>query len=241
LANLLDNAVRYGHGHPIQVRLQRLGDEALVEVRDSGIGIEREELARIFDRFERGGKSRRAGGLGLGLYLTEQIVRAHGGQVHVRSDQEQGTQFTLTLPLVAVSAQRKDISPPPAERTPLAGRVLVVEDDADVRTAIADVLTEEGYEVSLASNGQEALESLRSGSAPVMILLDLWMPVLDGWQFREAQLADPAIAGIPVIIMSGTVPEPPLPGIRETLKKPIRIQQLLSAVTEVASEAKPAG
>ena len=87
-----------------------------------------------------------------------------------------------------------------------AKAVLLVEDDIDVREAVADTLDEAGYRVSPARNGQEALDMLRSGAVqPRVILLDLMMPVMDGWQFREEQLRDPALASIPVVALSAHV------------------------------------
>jgi len=82
--------------------------------------------------------------------------------------------------------------------------VLVVEDDEDIREVLATILQESGYSVIIAKNGEEALQQLRSGTfRPCVILLDLWMPVMDGRQFREEQLKDAALAGIPVVAFSG--------------------------------------
>jgi CheY-like chemotaxis protein len=83
--------------------------------------------------------------------------------------------------------------------------VLVVEDDEDIRDVITALLQELGYSVVVARNGQEALQRLRSGiSRPCVILLDLWMPVMDGWQFRQEQQKDASLAAIPVVALSGT-------------------------------------
>ena len=80
--------------------------------------------------------------------------------------------------------------------------ILVVEDDQDVRDALATVLETEGYSVAKAADGQEALGQLRAASAPCVILLDLYMPVMNGWAFRDEQLRDPKLASIPVIVVS---------------------------------------
>ena len=82
--------------------------------------------------------------------------------------------------------------------------VLIVEDDDDLRQAIADVLEDEGHMVRTARNGREALDYLNAHPAPCMILLDLMMPVMTGDQFRSAQLADPALASVPVVVMSAS-------------------------------------
>jgi CheY-like chemotaxis protein len=80
--------------------------------------------------------------------------------------------------------------------------VLVVEDDGDIRDALTFILRDQGYQVDSASNGREALDHLRQGSRANLIVLDLMMPVMDGWQFRHEQQRDPALAGIPVVIVS---------------------------------------
>ena len=80
--------------------------------------------------------------------------------------------------------------------------VLIVENDQAILEGLADLLRDEGYDVETASNGAQALAFLRAGRAPAIILLDLMMPVMDGWRFREAQLRDPSIAGTPVVVLS---------------------------------------
>jgi CheY-like chemotaxis protein len=108
-------------------------------------------------------------------------------------------------------------------------RLLVVEDDDDVLEAYIDVLGDEGHEVVTARNGQEALDRLRSGLLPQIILLDLMMPVMDGFEFRAQQLADPAIAGVPVVVLTaGAVTD----RVRELhplacLTKPFDLEELL--------------
>jgi CheY-like chemotaxis protein len=90
----------------------------------------------------------------------------------------------------------------PKLRWPVAKHILIVEDDFDVAQSIADVLEAEGYRVSIAGNGQEALEHLRGSEHPALILLDMMMPVMDGWRFREAQQRIPEVASIPVVTVT---------------------------------------
>ena len=98
VANLLTNAIRYGGGKPVQVTVESSGQEALVSVRDRGIGIAPQDQARIFDQFERAVGKQVAPGLGLGLYITRQIVEAHGGRIEVQSSPGEGSTFTVRLP-----------------------------------------------------------------------------------------------------------------------------------------------
>ena len=96
--NLLANAIKYGMGKPITVGVRRVGPRAEIWVEDHGIGIPRADQGRIFERFERAVSSRSFGGLGLGLYIARQIVEAHGGTIHVRSEPGEGATFTVELP-----------------------------------------------------------------------------------------------------------------------------------------------
>ena len=97
--NLLSNAFKYGSGQPVTLSLARDGDQAIVEVRDHGPGIPAGDLARIFERFERATALQSHGGLGLGLYVSREIVRAHGGSIAVRTPRGGGACFTVRLPL----------------------------------------------------------------------------------------------------------------------------------------------
>jgi signal transduction histidine kinase len=99
ITNLLTNAIKYGKGSPIEVRLSRQGEQAVLAVSDRGIGISVEDQARVFQRFERAVSPRKFGGLGLGLWIVKQLVTAHGGTIAVESELGVGSTFTVTLPL----------------------------------------------------------------------------------------------------------------------------------------------
>jgi len=98
LSNLLTNALKYGAGQPIRVDVRAEAEEAVLEVRDGGIGIEEEHLARIFGKFERAVSERHYGGLGLGLYITQQVVQAMGGSIQVESQPGHGATFRVRFP-----------------------------------------------------------------------------------------------------------------------------------------------
>jgi CheY-like chemotaxis protein len=110
--------------------------------------------------------------------------------------------------------------------------VLIVEDDPDVLDACVGVLSDEGYEVSMARNGREALELLRTGPHPVVILLDLMMPVMNGFEFRARQLADPSIAGLPVVVVTAGAASNRVRELRPLayLTKPFELNDLLRVV-----------
>lgn len=111
------------------------------------------------------------------------------------------------------------------------GRVLVIEDERDIREALAEALEYEGYEVAVAANGREALRSLDRGPIPDVILLDLVMPEMSGWEFRQVQVRDPALAGIPVVVVSASDPGSARPD--RHLPKPFAIDALFDAVAEL--------
>ena len=115
---------------------------------------------------------------------------------------------------------------------PGTGRsILLVEDDEIVRRAIQMVLEWEGYQVKCALNGQEALDYLREGNRPSLILLDIMMPVLDGEQFRREQLRDPALASIPVIVVSAATFAESVNAVHH-VRKPFEVQDLLNVIHE---------
>jgi len=126
--------------------------------------------------------------------------------------------------------------PRPVERAP----VLIVEDDPDLRLALSRLLGDEGYEVVTAAEGQEALDRLRAPRRPCLVLLDLMMPNIDGFEFRVRQLEDPELAAIPVIVLSGggNLEEKAAPlGAAASLTKPLDFDELLECVAAAVSRA----
>ena len=110
---------------------------------------------------------------------------------------------------------------------------MVVDDDADIRESIGDILELRGYQVSRAANGREALDRLREGPRPCVILLDLMMPVLNGWEFRRVQRDDADLAGVPVVIISGdgsADQKAASIGVQEYLRKPLELSAILDVV-----------
>jgi len=109
--------------------------------------------------------------------------------------------------------------------------ILLVEDDAGARDALSDILRDEGFEVATAENGREALSYLETAPAPCLILLDLVMPVMDGWEFRERQLREPRLQAIPVVVLTATAGQG-VAGVAESdiLRKPVDFMALLAQV-----------
>ena len=110
----------------------------------------------------------------------------------------------------------------------MSRRILIVEDDEGIRDGLAEYLGEVGYSVTTAENGRKALDVLATMESPCLVLLDLMMPVMDGWQFLEALEADEAIASIPVVVVTAAGDTPNVG--RPVLKKPIHVEKLLDTV-----------
>ena len=120
-----------------------------------------------------------------------------------------------------------------------ARTILVVEGDCDIRSALCSILREEGYRVASASDGREAISSLKSGERPAIILLDLMMPVMNGADFRKAQLRDPQVADIPVVVLTadGRLLETAKSlGAAAAFSKPFELDALLDAIERVMDD-----
>jgi len=118
-----------------------------------------------------------------------------------------------------------------SDGAPCSG-ILVVDDDPDIRESLREVLEDEGYSVNCVGNGREALDYLKTASSPrpCVILLDLMMPVMDGWQFRREQKQDPAIADIPLVVITATGKRPVLIDAAELVMKPLDLNRLFEAI-----------
>jgi CheY-like chemotaxis protein len=121
-------------------------------------------------------------------------------------------------------------------------RILVIDDDPGVRDALDAAFRMEGYGVATAAHGQHALDRLRDGLEPCVILLDLAMPVKDGWQFRREQATDPHLARIPVIVCSASDPgdpDAPALGVEHHLRKPLGVDEVLAVIERYCEQESP--
>ncbi|MEW6310048.1 MAG: ATP-binding protein [Pseudomonadota bacterium] len=186
LINLLGNAVRYTDQGRVTLRLSYLRETATFDIIDTGIGIAPDQLERLFQPFERGDPLRRDHGLGLGLTITRMLTALMGGELSVRSTPGLGTTFQLRiyLPEVRVPQAVVHVEHDIVGYRGPRRRVLVVDDHLEHRRVLDGMLAPLGFEVLLAANGQEALSQV-SLHNPDLILMDLSMPGLDGWQTSE--------------------------------------------------------
>ena len=256
--NLLTNAVKFTpKGGRIQVKVQRIDSHVEIVVSDSGVGINKEFLPYVFDRFRQADASttRIHGGLGLGLSIVHQLVDLHGGSVSVQSEGEgKGATFTISLPFVGVISNPKEAEPanpgPSEGLTTLEGlpslaglKVLVVDDEADTRELIREVLKECGSEVILSRSVAEALEALEQHK-PDILISDLGMPDEDGYSLISKIRALPTERGghIPAAALTAYARAEDRmrvlrSGFQFHLPKPVDSAELVTVVASLAGRA----
>jgi signal transduction histidine kinase len=211
LVNLLSNAVKFTpEGGAVEVIARRDGADLVVQVADTGIGIQPEDTEKIFNEFYQvdGSYARNYGGTGLGLALVRSMVRMQGGEISVASTPGVGSRFTCRFlgcmrDQVPEQSRRRETVPAATPRG--SGRtILVVEDNPINRKLARNVLRSRGYRVLEAVSGEEGL-SLLANEAVDLILMDIQLPGMDGLEITRMLKADPSTAGIPVVALTAHV------------------------------------
>ncbi|MDN5869262.1 MAG: PAS domain S-box protein, partial [Nitrococcus sp.] len=206
--NLLDNASKYNadDGH-ITLSVERDDGQAIIRVRDEGEGIDAATLSHVFELFSQAERSleRSAGGLGIGLALVKSIVELHRGSVEVHSEGlGQGSEFVVRLPLASSQTRPQAAAAPPD--TPTDGdshlRVLVVDDSADAANMATLLLRAWGHEVRVACDGPDALQRAAE-FCPQVILLDIGLPGMDGFEVARSIRQDPQFEGVRLVAITG--------------------------------------
>lgn len=245
VANLLNNAAKYTEpGGNIWLTGELVNDEVVLRVRDTGVGIGREMLPRVFDLFAQSDRTldRSQGGLGIGLTLVHKLVEMHGGSVFAHSDGPgRGSEFTVRLP--ALPAATPAVESPPSEFASASSpaRVLVVDDSVDVAEAIGMLLSLLGHEVHMAHSGKDAIEAARK-LRPDVVLLDIGLPGMDGYAVARCLRERPEVNGLRLIAVSGYGQEEDLArskaaGFDHHLVKPVSAEALQAAIAERTGEA----
>ena len=212
LINLLSNAVRFTPEGEVRLRLDFSQQVARIDVIDTGIGIAEQDQKRIFLPFERGSAGRRVQetGTGLGLTITHLLTDMMGGDLRLRSQPGQGSTFSLRLYLPAIAADPKHPLPIPSTLRAVTGylgarRTLLVVDDQPLhRQLLAGILMPLGFVVREAASGQECLEIVEQ-LAPDLLLLDITMDGLDGWQTAKAVRALHPSSRLPIVFVSANL------------------------------------
>ena len=236
-ANLLNNAAKYtNHGGVIKVTTRHEDGEAIVSVKDNGIGINPNALTQVFDMFMQVDRSTRRsqGGLGIGLTLVRSLVGMHGGSVEARSEGPGlGSEFIVRLPRLTEAQLPPETS---GRIQPLPSRrILIVDDSRDGGESLAMLLRVLGAEVSLAHSGRAALESINT-FRPDVVLLDIGMPGMDGYEVARRIRANPKNRDMQLIALTGWGQDEDrqrstAAGFNHHLVKPADIDQLRQLLT----------
>jgi CheY-like chemotaxis protein/anti-sigma regulatory factor (Ser/Thr protein kinase) len=223
--NLISNAVKFTDAGTVTCRAVARGREIVVSVADTGMGISAADQPKVFERFKQVGDTLtdKPKGTGLGLPICKEIVEHHGGRIWVESEPGRGSTFSFSLPLPEATAspaesaaavpagtvelaalirQFRDqvavTAPPTPDRRP---GILVVDDDANIRELLTQELSEAGYQVRVAANGREAVAEVRR-ERPDLVVLDVMMPEMNGFDVAAVLRHDPQTATIPIVILS---------------------------------------
>jgi len=228
--NLLSNAIKFTpSGGKITMNVWDEGENLKFSIADTGIGIPKENLPHIFERFMQvdSSSTREHGGMGIGLSLVKDFVELHGGTVDVKSEVGKGTQFTVTLPRVKIPIQQmtaeknsaalqtspiKALQEDPWSTTtesqeqemtnqrPDIETVLIVDDHPEMRQAVGHVLADQ-YNLLFANNGEEGIQRAQERK-PDLIISDIMMPKIDGYGLLKELRSDPQTRNIPIILLT---------------------------------------
>ena len=284
--NLVSNAFKHTFEGTITATLRTEGGNAVLEVRDTGVGISDDQLPRLFERFHRvpNALSRTHEGTGIGLALVRELVRIHGGQIDVTSREGAGTTFSVRIPLGTSHLPREQlvtsgatpgrastalgaaawveealrwlpsVAPEPAAAEEMTvpssklefltgntaqpdaatSRILLVDDNADLRDYVARLLRSQGWTVDAVTDGLTALETART-RVPDLVLTDVMMPGLDGFALLRELRSDPRTANVPVVVLTARAGEESrvegaTSGADDYLVKPFLAQELVARV-----------
>jgi len=246
LLNLLSNASKFTDHGTVRLDVTRARtaqggrDEYTFRVSDTGIGMTDAQQAKLFEAFSQAEASttRRFGGTGLGLAISRRFCEMMGGTITVESEHGRGSTFTVRLPASVGENTPMETPVAASDVAQSAGRVLVIDDEASVRSLMRRFLLREGLTVDEAATGEAGLRAARE-TRPDAITLDVMMPGMDGWSVLAALKADPELCDVPVIML--TIVDDKRAGFAlgasEYLTKPIDREQL----RRVLAKYRPAG
>lgn len=250
VANLLNNAAKYtDEGGQIELTVEQHSAEAVLRARDNGIGISAAMLPRVFDFFAQSDRAMRKaqGGLGIGLTLVRRLVEMHGGTVQAVSDGPgRGSEFVVRLPVIDKDQEWQPLTEgkPRASTLPKSRRILVVDDSRDSAESLALLLKVFGYEVLTAYDGMAALAAAEAYQ-PEVVLLDIKLPKLDGYEVARKLRQQPGLKEALLIALTGYGLEEDrqrsqAAGFDLHLVKPVdpkTLESVLPAATKIGSEA----
>ena len=255
LVNLISNASKFTENGSVICKAVRSDKDIVISLIDTGIGIAKDSLAQVFDKFKQVGETLtdKPKGTGLGLPICKQIVEHHGGRIWVESVIGQGSTFSFSIPFIEPSISElqpdrtrdlnallsqlrdeDDVGASPSEKRKKT--VLVVDDEPTIREYLRQELEAEGYDVQEAENGLEAISKAKE-LLPDLVLLDVMMPIMNGFDAAAVLKNDPQTMKIPIVILSiiEDLDRGYRIGISRYLKKPIEADVLLNEVASLVS------
>ena len=247
LSNLLSNAAKYTEpGGRIRLEAVRDGEDVVVSVVDSGIGIPAAHLAHVFTMFGQGHRAHEPvyGGLGIGLALAKSLAELHGGSLTAASEGEgKGSVFTLRLACAAADAAAPPAAQAPPSAPPPPRRILIVDDNVEAALTLAELLALEGHETHVAHDGPSAVDAARRLS-PDVAILDIGLPGFDGFEVARRLRAEPELRGLLLVALSGWVQPDDRARSREAgfdhhLAKPVQLTSLELVLLEARGESRP--
>lgn len=216
LTNLLSNAMKFtNEGYvTLEVGVKEIsGEDAIIsfQVNDTGIGIEEKNINYIFESFTQASSSttRKYGGTGLGLTITKRLIEILGGEIHISSKLGKGSTFTVNMPLSISSMDEVNQSIMPGAKTVTGGldfggrKILIVEDNEINRIVLQNSLNQYNLEVAIATNGFEAVQYVEKNNDAALILMDLHMPVMDGFEATEI-IRHNLKSAVPIVVLSAS-------------------------------------
>ncbi len=254
IINLISNSVKFTDKGSVTCKVYKEKDELIVSVSDTGIGIAPEDYAAVFEQFKQVGGDTltdKPKGTGLGLPICKEIIEHHGGRIWLESKVGKGSTFSFALPVIKSEISKpvhlddlvKQLKAQMAQsKFKIVGKdatILVVDDDDSIRSLLQQELSDAGYLIEQATNGKEALESIRK-NRPDLIILDVMMPEMNGFDVAAILKNDPQTMDIPIIVLS--IVQDKARGYRigvdRYLTKPIDTTELFAEVGTLLEQGK---
>jgi len=249
--NLLSNSVKFTDKGSVTCRAKRMNGEIVVSVIDTGLGIAKKDQPKVFEKFKQVGDTLtdKPKGTGLGLPICKEIVEHHGGRIWVESKPGKGSTFSFTLPIqtetrpLDLDALVKQLKARVVTSAANSGNgqqtILVVDDEANIRELLNQEFSEAGYRVRLAENGRDALAKIREAK-PDLVILDVMMPEMNGFDLAAVLKNDPETMEIPIIILSIVQDKERgfRLGVDRYLTKPINTEILFNEVDSLLAQGK---
>jgi len=244
LTNLLGNAIKFTHNGDIYITIKKIDEKRLrFQIKDTGIGLSEEQQKKLFKSFSQadGSTTRKYGGTGLGLAISKQLVELMGGKIWVESKEGFGSSFIFEIELQETDFIEADEEKTEFDKNILnANKILIVEDNLTNQLVLLGLLEDYVKEIDIANNGKEALDLFKSGKYE-LILMDLQMPIMDGYEatkiIREIDKDIPIIA-LSANAMTEEVEKTKAYGMNEHLAKPIDVEKLFTTLSKYINSNK---